>query len=312
MRGSRGISCVYKIWFEGSKNFYIGSTKDLLKRFQDHRCTIKKSTHRNMCLINAYKKYGFDNCFVEVLKVCDISELFMYEQYFIDTLKPKYNIAKTAIGGAQSKLTVDDILNIRRIYFTREYQEDIESAASHYGITLKYLQSIAISAKFSYIKNPPELQEIIDSNIGKKVPRKQGVKIKRVYKGYVTRKFNSDEIGMIRWAIRNNKNLSDLSRKLGLKSSVWSVAESLINDVAYKEFTEEVDASHLELLPGKSKKTSIENVKRIKWALKEGIKNKEIAKAIGCSTYIISDIKSSKYFKHITDVIPCPELFDNK
>lgn len=74
---------------------YIGSAVHLVGRRGDHLKRLRKGTHNNKFLQHAFDKHG-DAFQFEILLLCDPSDLLRCEQYFIDTLKPRYNIARVA------------------------------------------------------------------------------------------------------------------------------------------------------------------------------------------------------------------------
>lgn len=49
-----------------------------------------------MTICKALLKYGYSEFSLEILEYCASSECLEREQYFLDTLKPKYNILKWA------------------------------------------------------------------------------------------------------------------------------------------------------------------------------------------------------------------------
>ena len=86
---------VYRLYFKGTDNFYIGSTTESFKqRYRRHIHDLKLNKHCNSILQNAYKKYGIP--LIEILDICNKELCLEKEQFYIDTLNPKYNIAKKA------------------------------------------------------------------------------------------------------------------------------------------------------------------------------------------------------------------------
>ena len=85
------ISGVYKITNTVTKDFYIGSSKDVKQRWACHKChsTWKKCPDNPMYL--DMKKYGLDYFEFEILKEVEIDRLKEAEQQFIEILKPTYN-----------------------------------------------------------------------------------------------------------------------------------------------------------------------------------------------------------------------------
>lgn len=92
-------SGIYKITNSVSKKFYVGSAKDINKRWCRHKLDLKNNKHHNIILQRAWNKYDSSNFIFEIIEECSIEKLFEKEQYYIDTLKPIYNISLDACGG---------------------------------------------------------------------------------------------------------------------------------------------------------------------------------------------------------------------
>ena len=75
---------------------YIGSAVDLRKRFSRYFSLQHLSCYSTMYIYKAILKHGHSNFSVEILEYCDPADLLKREQYYIDLLKPEYNILKTA------------------------------------------------------------------------------------------------------------------------------------------------------------------------------------------------------------------------
>ena len=85
------ISAVYKITNTITGDFYIGSSKNVKKRWADHKCpsTWKKCPNSPMYI--DMRKYGVDKFVFEILEEVEADKLKVIEQQFIETLKPTYN-----------------------------------------------------------------------------------------------------------------------------------------------------------------------------------------------------------------------------
>lgn len=91
------ISCIYKIANSINGKFYIGSTKNFRSRKASHLNKLRKNKHDNIHLQRSWNKHGensFEFCIVE-----ETNNLFVREQYYLDTLKPAFNIGLQACGG---------------------------------------------------------------------------------------------------------------------------------------------------------------------------------------------------------------------
>lgn len=123
-------SGVYKILNTENGNFYIGSSKDLDKRWIIHKSRLKIGKHINCILQRSWNKYGEKIFVFDIVELCDKDKLFEREQFYIDNLKPKYNIALKADGGDNltNNPNRDDIIKriTRGLYMRYENMSDEE------------------------------------------------------------------------------------------------------------------------------------------------------------------------------------------
>lgn len=87
-------SAIYKI--ETISGFYIGSTVNWKNRRSQHLSHLRRGIHVNTMLQKAFNKYGEDGLVFSIVEYCNPSDLLSREQFFLDTLKPKYNILREA------------------------------------------------------------------------------------------------------------------------------------------------------------------------------------------------------------------------
>lgn len=97
---------IYKIYFLDPDLIYIGSAVNLRKRYGTHVSDLRKDKHGNSHLQHAYAKYGIDALHFEIVELVECKEaLIEREQYYIDLMKPRYNIhpnARSALGVKRS------------------------------------------------------------------------------------------------------------------------------------------------------------------------------------------------------------------
>jgi group I intron endonuclease len=74
--------------------FYIGSSSDIQQRFYNHKSKLLNNKHINLHFQNSVNKYGFENFKFEILANCPLENLDSLEQWYVDNLKPQYNIRK--------------------------------------------------------------------------------------------------------------------------------------------------------------------------------------------------------------------------
>ena len=120
---------------------YVGSARDLSKRWQGHRSRLRHGKHHSVYLQHAYNKYGteaFDWSVVEY--VDDLSRLISREQVWLDFFKPAYNTAKNAANPALGlKASAETIAKRvaalrgrKRAPFTAEHRARISAVKAGY------------------------------------------------------------------------------------------------------------------------------------------------------------------------------------
>ena len=93
---------IYMIKNNINGNFYIGSSKDIKKRWYAHKSTLKLNKHMNIYLQRSYNKYGKENFSYVLLEKTDIDNLLLKEQEYLDKYKNDkkcYNIGIKSSGG---------------------------------------------------------------------------------------------------------------------------------------------------------------------------------------------------------------------
>ncbi len=93
--------------------YYIGSAVNYSKRINNHKSDLRCNRHPNRKLQNSYNKHGLEWFRFFILEeVDDSNSLIEREQYYIDNLKPEYNLAPRAgsqlglVLSAESKLKI--------------------------------------------------------------------------------------------------------------------------------------------------------------------------------------------------------------
>jgi group I intron endonuclease len=82
--GKKMASGIYIIKNTTNDKLYVGSSKDIKNRWQQHRRQLKNEEHYNSYLQNAWDKCGEDKFVFEVLEECEAEALILREQYYLD------------------------------------------------------------------------------------------------------------------------------------------------------------------------------------------------------------------------------------
>ena len=85
------ISGVYKIENTITGDCYVGSSKDVNKRWAAHKCPSSWKRHSNSPMYLDMQKYGTDKFDFQILVNVEPDQLKEKEQEFIEILQPTYN-----------------------------------------------------------------------------------------------------------------------------------------------------------------------------------------------------------------------------
>lgn len=95
-------SGIYKIICTKNSRYYIGSAKNIKRRWNRHLNDLKNNKHVNIHMQRAYNKYGKDSFNIEILEYCNECDILIREQFYLDKMMPyidNFNIGEKAIGG---------------------------------------------------------------------------------------------------------------------------------------------------------------------------------------------------------------------
>ena len=85
------ICGIYKITNTITDDFYIGSSKDIKRRWAAHKWPSRWKRCKNNPMYIDMQNYGVENFVFEVLEEVEPEQLKEKEQQFIEALKPTYN-----------------------------------------------------------------------------------------------------------------------------------------------------------------------------------------------------------------------------
>ena len=127
---AENIIGVYKITNTVTGDFYIGSSKDVKRRWREH----KKPSAWKQCPNNPMyldmQKYGVDKFEFEILEEVEIEKLKETEQKFIETLKPAYN-----------NRNANSLNNKRKKEYLKEYLKEYQKSDKRKEYLKEYMKS---------------------------------------------------------------------------------------------------------------------------------------------------------------------------
>jgi len=141
---------VYR-WVNNVNNkTYVGSSVDFTTRLYKYY-SIKHLMENKTHIHNALVKYGYSNFSLEILEYSNIKDIIEREQYYLNILKPEYNIlqiAGSSLGFKHSEKTLNFYRNEREV--SNETRKNLSLAAT--GRILSKEDKDIISDKRSGIK----------------------------------------------------------------------------------------------------------------------------------------------------------------
>ena len=91
------ISGIYMISFWNHQDkIYIGSAVNIEKRWKVHLSSLRSGNHPNQKLQNFVNKYSLEGIKFTIILTCSKSSLLEWEQFYIDSLNPYFNICLAA------------------------------------------------------------------------------------------------------------------------------------------------------------------------------------------------------------------------
>lgn len=193
---------IYKITNLTTGQFYIGSSVDIKKRERYHFWQLKENRHHNTILQNSFNKYGLDNFRFEIVEiVIDRHKIKEREQYYIDTLKPSYNIRMDAQNAIEYSAESKERIRLSQIgrTFSKQTIEKMSIAQLGKVIPAETRERISTGLKKYFNKNGSPNKGRIGNRAGMKLTKEE------IERRTATRKAN------------NNYKCSDEKRQKMLK-----------------------------------------------------------------------------------------------
>ncbi len=144
-------SGIYKILNTIDERIYVGSSKNMEKRFNVHKCELNTKKHKNPHLLNFINKYGIDKLSFEVLEYCEKDKLEEKENYYFTLLSPQFNICKKAYRLPEKRNFTEEQI--------KEYAELYNNGRSLRWIAINILGNEKYRYTFNDIKNGKTYQE---------------------------------------------------------------------------------------------------------------------------------------------------------
>jgi len=151
---------------------YVGSAANLSQRFRIYYSllSIERILNRSKSrILRAILKYGYSKFTLKILEYCDSKDLIKREQYYIDLLKPEYNILKVAgsrLGSTHSQESRAKMSSIKKgIKRSEETRANMSSAKLGLQVGYKnpnFGNTMSQDAKDKLIKSKGTAVSVLD------------------------------------------------------------------------------------------------------------------------------------------------------
>lgn len=155
---NKGKSGIYR-WnnFITGKS-YIGFAKSLNTRLANYysiRTINKKLSKSSSAIYSAILKYGYSNFSLDIIEYCNPILLIKKEQYYIDLLKPEYNICKKAGFTLGRKFSFETLLKFKNRKLSLEAINNLKKAKVGIAPTspLRQINHILATGHATIIRN---------------------------------------------------------------------------------------------------------------------------------------------------------------
>lgn len=281
---------------------YVGQSKNsngINYRLAYHKSKLRKGVHPNKHLQASYNKYGEHNFSFSIIEECDISQLNEREIYWIqfyNSLNPKYGFNKTTGGEADrkytneskekmrnarksliengkmvgdnhpmSKVTINDVEKIKILLSKGVSVGEVSSST---GVNLGIVKEIKALNAWFYVRE--DLNELIRSYV--KTPNQA---------------ISEDKVKEIKVLLSEGKSLEEVSEITGVsKFVIFDIKRLKTFKNIYAHLNEKISSYRYN-------KKSLYDKNKIIYMHKSGMRNKEIAKIIGCDPSLVSKIVSN-------------------
>jgi group I intron endonuclease len=149
-------SGIYKIVNKINGRYYIGSSINIRKRWNEHKRTLRQNNHDNSFLQKSWNKHGEETFIFEIIEnVVDVTKLLEREQHYLNLINPfnkdiTYNLCKTAgnmLGfkhNDESKLKMSIKMLGNKYSLGHRHTNDTKTKMSNSHIGLKHLEKTKI------------------------------------------------------------------------------------------------------------------------------------------------------------------------
>ncbi len=213
LKENKNKSGIYRWTNKINNKIYIGSAVKLNERLSNYyNINFQNIKHRSL-IKNAILKYKISNFSIDILEYCDKDTLLKREQYYIDNMKPEYNILKIAGSRLGHKLSMETKLKISRQLIGKKrpmYGKPISKEILKKRVEFHKCNILTLEAKNRLALTNKGITVKVYDNTNNLIKKFSSIK--------ETAKYYNVGVKFIRKYLDNNKNFQGFTIKSEIKS----------------------------------------------------------------------------------------------
>lgn len=278
------IFYVYSMTSPSGKR-YIGITDSLERRKSEHQRSIGKSKGKNLKIVNAIRKYGFDNmnfemvCIVFNEKQAKKVEQLLIKRY--DSFNNGYNLTWGGDSNPiKGKLTLEEVEEIRDLL---EFEDiSLNDIADRYCTTFKTIYDIQRNRRWKYLGNA---RTIVRKN--RSTNYNEGSNNK-------ASKLTEDTVKNLKLDYMKGMSRKDLQNK-------YEISKSLVQQIVTENIWThvKVEGFKTKQVRNGNAKLDVDTVRKMWVDRKDGMTQKQIWEKYKVSRSTVQNIFSGKIWKDV-------------
>ena len=146
-------SGIYAVYNSKSGKAYIGQSKDVNRRINDHKRCLEKGTHHNKYLQRAYNHDGAENFHFIIMEYCSIDDLDILEREYIERMQLINQIETVRIRnrGHGSSLNEQQVAEIKEALFNESLS--CQELADKYGVNKHVICKIKTCKNWYWVRD---------------------------------------------------------------------------------------------------------------------------------------------------------------
>lgn len=243
-RDKKRLSGIYSLISISKGHRYVGCATYIKSRISSHLAALRHNRHHSVILQNHFNKYGEEDIAFEILElVDDVSTLVNREQFYIDTLFPRFNVCPVAgrcEGRPVSEKTRD---KLRKAFIGKSLSEEHKRKIGEKSKGRKHTPEALAKLKLvnkGRVRSQETRKKLKDANTGKKATPEAIVNMRKAWfknelknRIHITR-ISKNNIGR-KWTPEYRTHMESIMASAEYKAKISAVRKGVPWSAAHRE-----------------------------------------------------------------------------